>query len=61
MIVRSTPDILFILIAGGMVVGLPLAVVGYYFSYAATTEYRKKIKIKPNSAEKRPRRAPSEN
>ena len=45
-IIRSTPDILFILIAGGIVIGLPLAVAGYYFSYAAITEYRKKIKIK---------------
>ena len=45
-IIRNTPDILFILIAGGIILGLPLAIVGYYFSYAAITEYRKKIKIK---------------
>jgi hypothetical protein len=31
---------------GGIVVGLPVAVVGYYFALKAITEYRESIRLK---------------
>ncbi len=43
---RSAPEIIGILLVGGIVVGLPLAGVGYYFAFKAITEYRKSIRIK---------------
>lgn len=43
---RSAPEIIGILTVGGIVVGLPLAVLGYYFSLKAITEYRKSIRSK---------------
>ena len=43
---RSAPEIIGILTVGGIVVGLPLAVLGYYFSLKAITEYRESIRSK---------------
>lgn len=45
-ILRSAPEIIGILMAGGIVVGLPLAVMGYYFALKAITEYRESIRRK---------------
>lgn len=45
-ILRSAPEIIGILLAGGIVVGLPLAAMGYYFALKAITEYRESIRRK---------------
>jgi uncharacterized protein (DUF2062 family) len=43
---RSAPEIIGILLVGGIVVGLPLAAGGYYFAFKAITEYRESIQRK---------------
>ena len=43
---RSAPEIIGILTVGGIVIGLPLAVLGYYFSLKAIIEYRESIRRK---------------
>jgi len=43
---RSAPEIIGILTVGGIVVGLPLAALGYYFSLKAIIEYRESIRSK---------------
>lgn len=43
---RSAPEIIGILTVGGIVIGLPLAALGYYFSLKAILEYRESIRRK---------------
>ena len=43
---QKTPGIIGILLMGGVVVGLPLAVGGYYFSLRAIIQYRESIRKK---------------
>jgi len=43
---QKTPEILLVLIVGGIVVGLPLAFFGYYFSYSAISRYQEGIRRK---------------
>ncbi|HLC15955.1 MAG TPA: DUF2062 domain-containing protein [Thermodesulfovibrionia bacterium] len=43
-IIVKAPHILWALTLGGIIVGIPLAVIGYYLSYYAIVEYRKEIK-----------------
>jgi len=43
---RSAPEIIGILMVGGIVIGLPLAALGYYFSLKAILEYRESIRRK---------------
>ena len=43
---RSAPEIIGILLVGGVVVGLPLAVISYYFAIKAIVEYRESIQRK---------------
>jgi uncharacterized protein (DUF2062 family) len=43
---RSAPEIIGILTVGGIVVGLPLAVLGYYFALKTIVEYRASIQRK---------------
>jgi len=40
---RSAPEIIGILLVGGIVIGLPLAVLGYYFSLKTILKYRESI------------------
>jgi uncharacterized protein (DUF2062 family) len=40
-ILHSAPEIFWALVLGGAVLGLPLAVAGYYFCYTAITRYQK--------------------
>jgi hypothetical protein len=47
-IIRSAPDIIGVLIVGGLVTGLPLAVVGYFGAYFAIYEYRKNLQPRLN-------------
>ena len=42
-IIRSAPDIIGVLIMGGVVTGIPLAVAGYFGAYFAIYEYRKNL------------------
>ena len=43
---KNAPVILGALTAGGIVVGLPLAVLSYYLSYAAVNKYQQRVKDK---------------
>ncbi len=44
-IIKQTPEIFLTLTVGGVVLGIPLAVVGYYLSLAAIVKYRKGLAI----------------
>jgi uncharacterized protein (DUF2062 family) len=43
---QKAPGIIGILTVGGIVVGLPVAVIGYYCALKAITEYRESIRLK---------------
>ena len=45
-IIKKTPEILVALTIGGFILGLPLAVLGYYLSYSTIQRYREEIKRK---------------
>lgn len=45
-ILKKAPEVIWILIVGGVIVGIPLAIAGYYFSYSAIVKYRGAIKEK---------------
>ena len=45
-ILQKAPGIFWALIIGGFIIGLPLAVAGYYFSYAAVTRYQEGVRRK---------------
>ena len=43
-IIQKAPEVVFIFIIGGAVIGIPLAIVGYALAYSAIINYREKIK-----------------
>jgi uncharacterized protein (DUF2062 family) len=43
---QKAPEILWALILGGVILGLPLAVAGYFFAYSVVQRYQEGIKIK---------------
>ena len=43
---KNAPAIFYALTVGGVVIGLPLAVLCYYVSYAAVNKYQQRIKVK---------------
>lgn len=43
-ILKKTPEVLWVLTIGGVIVGLPMAFLTYWFSYNAITKYRKDIR-----------------
>lgn len=45
-VLYKAPEVLMVMVVGGVVLGLPLAIGGYYLSYAAITKYRQSIKYK---------------
>jgi len=45
-IMLKAPEIFWALTIGGIVLGLPLAVAGYYFSYSVVQKYQDDIKKK---------------
>ena len=45
-ILQKAPEFFWALIVGGIIVGLPLAVVGYYISFSAVTRYQEDVKRK---------------
>ena len=52
---QKSPEILGMLILGGIIVGIPLALAGYFFAFTAVKKYQDGIKIK--LAERREKRA----
>ena len=42
--IRSAPETISILTLGGIIIGVPLGVIGYFFAYAAVNNYRSDIK-----------------
>ena len=52
-ILQKTPGIFWALIIGGVIIGLPLAIAGYYFSYAVVTRYQEDVKRKIAKQKKR--------
>ena len=47
-IIRSAPDLIGVLIVGGIVTGIPLGVAGYFGAYFAIYEYRKNLQPRLN-------------
>lgn len=45
-LIQGTPEILVAMIIGGIVTGIPLAVMGYFFSFSAVKKYQQDIKAK---------------
>ncbi len=45
-LILKTPEIVWAMIVGGMVIGLPLAFIGYYFAFSITSRYQEEIKAK---------------
>ncbi len=45
-IIRGAPELIWVLIVGGLVTGMPLAVIGYFGAYFAIYEYRKNLRPK---------------
>jgi hypothetical protein len=43
---KKSPDIFWVLTVGGVLVGLPLAIAGYYLSYSALLKYQADLKKK---------------
>ncbi|MCF8049945.1 MAG: DUF2062 domain-containing protein [Desulfobacterales bacterium] len=44
--IRSAPETISILTLGGIIIGVPLGVVGYFFAYVAVNKYQAEIKQK---------------
>ena len=45
-LILKTPEIVWAMIVGGVVIGLPLAIIGYYFAFSITSRYQEEIKAK---------------
>ncbi|KPJ75857.1 MAG: hypothetical protein AMJ54_13655 [Deltaproteobacteria bacterium SG8_13] len=45
-LILKTPEIVWAMMVGGMVIGLPLAVIGYYIAFSITSRYQEEIKAK---------------
>ena len=43
---QKTPEVLLILTVGGIIAGLPIALLGYYFSHSAVSRYQEDIRRK---------------
>lgn len=53
---QKAPHVLNMMIVGGVVLGIPLAIAGYFFAYKAVTKYRQDIKQKLHLKKKRKKR-----
>ena len=49
----KTPELFIALTIGGVIIGLPLAIAGYYFAYSAVDRYQDEIKLKLAKRKKR--------
>lgn len=45
-LILKAPEIVWAMIVGGVVIGLPLAIIGYYFAFSITSRYQEEIKAK---------------
>ena len=45
-LILKTPEIVWAMLVGGVVIGLPLAVIGYYVAFSITSRYQEDIKAK---------------
>jgi len=45
-LILKTPEIFWTMTIGGIVLGIPLAVIGYYFTYSVIRKYQEGIRIK---------------
>ena len=54
-LMNSTPEVLIAMILGGIIICIPIAITGYFFSFSAVKRYQDDIKIK--LAEKKKERA----
>jgi uncharacterized protein (DUF2062 family) len=45
-LLHKTPEIFWTLIVGGVILGLPLAAIGYYFAYQSVLKYQQGIRVK---------------
>jgi uncharacterized protein (DUF2062 family) len=43
---RNTPEIISLMTLGGVILGIPLAVAGYFFTFTAVNKYQQEIKLK---------------
>lgn len=44
-IIKNAPEIFWTLTVGGIILGIPLAIAGYYLSFSAILKYRERIKL----------------
>jgi uncharacterized protein (DUF2062 family) len=52
-LILHTPEIIWAMVIGGVILGLPLAVAGYYLAFYVVGSYQEKIRIKRKEAKKR--------
>ncbi|MFZ0240715.1 MAG: DUF2062 domain-containing protein [Desulfobacterales bacterium] len=61
-LILKTPEIIWAMVIGGMILGVPLAVAGYYLAFYVVSRYQEKMRIsraatkKPRSRKKKPRK-----
>ena len=51
-LILHTPEIIWAMVIGGVILGLPLAVAGYYLTFFVVSRYQKKIRIKRKKSKK---------
>lgn len=52
-LILKTPEMIWAMVLGGVILGLPLAVAGYYLAFLVVGRYREKIRIKRKESKKR--------
>ena len=52
-LILQAPEMIWAMVIGGVILGLPLAVAGYYLAFFVVGRYREKIRIKRKEAKKR--------
>ncbi len=59
-LLQKAPEIILSMGIGGVIVGLPLSIIGYYFSYSAIHKYQKDIKGKRKKQKEKKRKLKEE-
>jgi len=49
-LIERTPHVLWAMVLGGLILGVPVAMVGYHMSYQAILQYRKRLKDRVTDA-----------
>ena len=52
-LILHTPEMIWAMVIGGVILGLPLAVAGYYLAFFVVGRYQEKIRIKRKESKKR--------